>query len=129
MRCFKKEFSSREDFKKNIRGIRHFLYECCCPREGIVFVAINEAVNNALFHGNKGDASQKVFFSMMCDEKKLVITVKDQGGRLGRKVFMRHLDTIDPMESHGRGLMIIDRCCQRLLFPEPGMLQMNIDLD
>ena len=42
-------------------------------------LAVNEAVTNAIDHGNKNDPSKKVYISATLDGKQLIISVRDEG--------------------------------------------------
>ncbi len=72
-----------------------------------MLIAITEAVNNAIVHGNKCDKNKQVFFSIKSTPKKVVVIVKDEG-----KGF--DIDSIpDPREGEnllkesGRGIFLI----------------------
>lgn len=46
---------------------------------GNILVCITEAVNNAILHGNKADASKQVVVSIQRDHNKLTCLVTDEG--------------------------------------------------
>ena len=46
---------------------------------GNIMIAVTEAVNNAIKHGNKADSSKNVFLSLTLDENLLKFVVKDEG--------------------------------------------------
>jgi serine/threonine-protein kinase RsbW len=47
---------------------------------GNIMVAVTEAVNNAIKHGNSNDSHKNVDLSLNLNEKLLMFTIKDEGG-------------------------------------------------
>jgi len=71
-----------------------------------VFMAINEGVNNALFHGNKEDGSKKVYLTMEELPHEIRIVIRDEGqGFINREI----PETISWFQEHGRGFQLIQR--------------------
>ena len=130
MECLEKSFHSRKEFELHVRMIRHFLTTHGCRGGDLLFVGINEAVNNALFHGNRRDPSKKVFLRISQKEKELRISIQDQGHQLDRDMFLQHRSGEDanPLSERGRGFMIMEGCCDELSFPEPGTICMIVKL-
>jgi len=75
MKSLEKVFRTRKEFEMHIRVIRHFLAAHVSRRGDLLFVAINEAVNNALFHGNRNDPSKKVLLHLSQKGEELQISV------------------------------------------------------
>ena len=46
---------------------------------GNIMIAVTEAVNNAIKHGNSNDKSKNVFLSLSLDESMLRFIIKDEG--------------------------------------------------
>jgi serine/threonine-protein kinase RsbW len=46
---------------------------------GNIMIAVTEAVNNAIKHGNKSDSSKNVFLSLSLNENLLRFIIKDEG--------------------------------------------------
>jgi serine/threonine-protein kinase RsbW len=46
---------------------------------GNIMIAVTEAVNNAIKHGNVGDSSKNVFLSLSLHENLLKFIIKDEG--------------------------------------------------
>jgi serine/threonine-protein kinase RsbW len=46
---------------------------------GNIMIAVTEAVNNAIKHGNASNSSKNVYLSLMLNENLLKFTVKDEG--------------------------------------------------
>ncbi len=130
MECLEKSFRSRKEFEMHVRVIRHFLTARGCRGSDLLFVGINEAVNNALFHGNRKDPSKNVLLRISQKGEELQISVQDEGYRLDREIFFRHRsrEDADPLSEHGRGFMIIEGCCDEVTFPEPGTICMIVKL-
>jgi serine/threonine-protein kinase RsbW len=53
---------------------------------GNILVAVTEAVNNAIYHGNKSDPGKKIHIAFRSDPSKITFTVRDEG----RGVFLMH---------------------------------------
>jgi len=72
-----------------------------------VFIALNEGVNNAIFHGNKEDSSKKVYLTMeqLPNEIRIVIRDEGQGFIKGEK---SDLEVTPWFEEHGRGFQLIE---------------------
>ncbi len=72
-----------------------------------VLIAITEAINNAIIHGNKLDKSKTVTFSYCYNDSELIFTIEDEGGGFDP------LNIPDPrkeenlLRTHGRGVFII----------------------
>lgn len=70
-----------------------------------LFIAINEGVNNAIFHGNKEDSSKKVYLTMEALSDEFKIVIRDEGeGYINQEI----PDTIPWCEERGRGLQLIE---------------------
>ncbi|WKZ59555.1 MAG: ATP-binding protein [Cyclobacteriaceae bacterium] len=46
---------------------------------GNIMIAVTEAVNNAIKHGNAGNSSKNVYLSLFLNENLLKFTIKDEG--------------------------------------------------
>ena len=69
-----------------------------------IFVAINEGVNNAIFHGNKEDSNKKVYLTIEKCSNQIKIIIRDEGnGFLSQET----PSVIPWFEEHGRGLGLI----------------------
>jgi serine/threonine-protein kinase RsbW len=93
-----------------------------------VSVAIRECVINAIKHGNKNDATKRVFVdfeqTLGPDVPELAITVRDQGEGFDPEVVANPLAPENLLKSSGRGIFLIrnfmdDMQLQRA--PEGGM--------
>lgn len=46
---------------------------------GNIMIAVTEAVNNAIKHGNAGNSSKNVYLSLFLNENLLKFTIRDEG--------------------------------------------------
>jgi len=87
---------------------------------GNVIIAITEAVNNAVNHGNKEDSNKKVTISCKKTDKKMYFTVEDEGDGFD---YENVPDPTDPENLHklnGRGLFLMKNLVDEIYFHEEG---------
>ena len=71
---------------ENIRMIESFIdnakerFDLDDDIYGNIMIAVTEAVNNAIKHGNSGDKKKNVYLSLSLDESLIKFVVKDEGG-------------------------------------------------
>ncbi|WP_298405216.1 ATP-binding protein [uncultured Chloroflexus sp.] len=73
-------------------------------------LAVSEAVNNAIDHGNRGDTAKLVGVIFDIDGDKLEIRISDQGGGVERLDFSRHVIDDERLEAgylRGFGMYLI----------------------
>jgi serine/threonine-protein kinase RsbW len=112
----------------NVALIENFIDSLCVDIDiseddyGNIFVAIIEAVTNAIKHGNKNDATKYVFVDAVYDNGVLEIDIKDEG--LG----FDYNNLPDPtlpdniLKFSGRGIYLIRSLSDKLEFYEGGTL-------
>jgi|DewCreStandDraft_4_1066084.scaffolds.fasta_scaffold00378_11 serine/threonine-protein kinase RsbW len=76
-----------------------------------MLIAITEAVNNAIVHGNKCDKKKKVYFSVSATPKKVKVTVKDQGHGFNIDDVPDPLQEENILKESGRGIFLIKELC------------------
>ena len=81
----------------------------CVPGEEFgVELAVREALENAVVHGNQEDPETKVHIRCRCQPgKEISIVVTDQGKGFDFQTIVRNGITSDPDSEHGRGLQLI----------------------
>ena len=87
---------------------------------GNILIALTEAVNNAINHGNKFDPSKKVNLNMETTSNNVVFTVKDEGAGFD---FNNVPDPTLPEnleKLNGRGVFLIKNLADRVVFEENG---------
>ena len=97
-------FSSLAEFATLREGIKADLIEIFQDNAHRIFVAINEGVNNAIFHGNKEDSSKKVFLTINATPNEFRVVIRDEGQGFANQ----ETTEIAPcFAEHGRGLLLI----------------------
>lgn len=87
---------------------------------GNMLVALTEAVNNAMQHGNKSDPSKKVTLGFEVMEDYIKFRVKDEGQGFD---FTQTPDPTDPMnieKPNGRGVFLMKRLSDFAEFKDNG---------
>lgn len=89
--------------------IREIIKDLDLPDEKInsILIAVSEAVNNAIIHGNKRDVNKVVMMSTNITEKSVEVKVKDQGEGFVLDQVPNPLLPENLTKDSGRGLLII----------------------
>jgi serine/threonine-protein kinase RsbW len=94
---------------------------CAEGSEPAVELALREALNNAVVHGNEMDAHKLVDVRCICEWGKGVsLTIKDQGKGFDPKLVP---DAIVPnrlLAEHGRGIFLMKSCMDQVSFHRGG---------
>ena len=93
---------------------------------GNVLIAVLEAANNAVLHGNKLDESKMVTFFIKMENRILYIRVEDEGGGFD---YMNVPDPTAPenIENvNGRGIFLMEKLSDRIEFSRNGA---TVDLE
>jgi serine/threonine-protein kinase RsbW len=97
---------------------------------GNILVAVTEAVNNAIQHGNQQDATKKVRIkSRLVNDFLLAITVEDEGPGFDYENLKDPTDPEHLMEESGRGIFVMNHLADKIIFHDPGNtveMQFNI---
>jgi serine/threonine-protein kinase RsbW len=97
-------FSSFAEFATLRDSIKRELAQSCEEDALRLFIAINEGVNNAIFHGNKEDITKKVYLTIAKLPDEMQITIRDEGEGF---LHSRISDTAELWKEDGRGLELI----------------------
>ena len=97
---------------------------------GNIMVAITEAVNNAIIHGNNSDRRKLVDLSLVLEEKEVSFTIEDQGEGFD---FDNLPDPTAPEnieKEGGRGIFLIKNLANRYEYTQNGrIVEISFDLD
>jgi len=82
--------------------------DCVSGKEDLVELALREALNNAILHGNRLDARKLVHVRCRCEPNKGVcIVVRDRGGGFDPNKVPDPLAFRDLSAEHGRGIHLM----------------------
>ena len=98
-------FSSLPEFATLREAIKQELVEVVPKDAQRVFIAINEGINNAIFHGNQEDSTKTVRLTIERLPNELKIIIRDEG-----EGFLQLEQPENGLEDHGRGFAIIEHC-------------------
>jgi serine/threonine-protein kinase RsbW len=87
---------------------------------GNVLVAITEATNNAIQHGNKLDPKKKVHISYSVDADMIRFTIQDEGQGFNPDILPDPTDPENIEKPHGRGVFLMKRLADTVSFEENG---------
>ncbi len=95
-----------------------------------MWVVLNEAVTNAIRHGNQFDRNKKVCLNVeFREDRYLCFIVKDEGKGFNHRLIPDPTSPERIAEPNGRGVFLIKKLCDRVNFPENGtMVEMWFDL-
>lgn len=81
----------------------------CVPRDGFdVELALREALENAVLHGNQENPGKKVHIRCRCAPgNEITIVVTDQGSGFDFGKIVGNAFTSDPAADHGRGIQLM----------------------
>ena len=87
---------------------------------GNILIALTEAVNNAIHHGNKSNPNKEVHIIFNADGSVLKFTIKDDGPGFD---FENLPDPTDPQnieKPHGRGVFLMRNLADEIEFNDEG---------
>lgn len=123
------EFTQRIAFPskaENIALAEKLIDEACSKHDvheslyGNVLIALTEAVNNAIHHGNRADPSKTVTFGYQAMEDKIVFMVQDQGPGFDHENLPDPTDPQNLEKPHGRGVFLMRALADALEFADNG---------
>jgi serine/threonine-protein kinase RsbW len=95
-------------------------HNVCDDSYGNMLVAITEAVNNAIYHGNKGNPDKQVKISYLLDNDKIAFYIADEGSGFD------YFNIPDPTapenidKPNGRGIFLMKQLADQLIFSDNG---------
>jgi len=87
---------------------------------GNILVAVTEAVNNAIYHGNKADPAKKVHVGFKTSQNTISFSVRDEGTGFD---FSNLPDPTDPAnieKPSGRGIFLMKHLADTVEFSDDG---------
>src|ERR1700757_2148603 len=87
---------------------------------GNILVAVTEAVNNAIYHGNKAQTDKKIYVTFSSNNKAISFTVRDEGEGFDFKHLPDPTDPKNIEKPTGRGVFLMHRLADDVKFSEKG---------
>lgn len=113
--------------RKSISSVEPFLMslqECQSLEETRWFnilIAVTEAVNNAIIHGNKSNPAKQVTLTVARDGNDIVITVLDEGVGFNPAAVRDPREPENLLREGGRGVFLIQALAKSVEYPKtPG---------
>ena len=87
---------------------------------GNILVAITEAVNNAIYHGNKADPTKNIDISFKSTKGQVSFTVKDEGKGFGYDALPDPTNPENLEKENGRGVFLMRNLADKVSFEDNG---------
>jgi len=113
---------------ENIRIVESFIdnvkekYSISDNMYGNIMVAVTEAVNNAIIHGNNSNRQKNVELSLLLEESKVLFSIKDQGSGFDYTSIPDPTLPENIEKEGGRGIFLIKNLCDDFYFLEDGKI-------
>jgi serine/threonine-protein kinase RsbW len=127
------DFSSKSE---NISLVEKMIDNVCDENNvhedyyGNILIALTEAVNNAIQHGNKQDPSKSITVSFGTKKDLLMFTVKDEGEGFDFENLPDPTDPENLEKPHGRGVFLMRNLADEVNFHDNGrVVELNFNLN
>ncbi|MFN7013700.1 MAG: ATP-binding protein [Bacteroidia bacterium] len=87
---------------------------------GNILIAVTEAVNNAIIHGNKQNPQKKYYVTFMPKEDQIIFTIADQGEGFDYNNLPDPTDPQNIEKPNGRGVFLMKNLADKIEFEENG---------
>src|SRR6476661_8366929 len=87
---------------------------------GNMLIAVTEAVNNAILHGNKNDPDKFVKIGFESDDQKLVFSISDEGEGFDHTTLPDPTDPVNIDKISGRGVFLMQSLADSIEFEQNG---------
>ena len=111
---------------KNVAHVERLVLEAvsggsiCEENFGKILIALTEAVNNAILHGNGQDPSKDVHITYETEERMVFFNVKDQGTGFNPADIPDPTDPDNLEKPNGRGVFLMQRLADSCEFLNSG---------
>ena len=112
--------------KENIRMIESFIdnakerFSLDDDIYGNIMIAVTEAVNNAISHGNANDRSKNVFLSLFLDSSMIRFVIKDEGSGFNYENLPDPTAPENIEKLGGRGIFLMKHLSDEVDFKDNG---------
>jgi serine/threonine-protein kinase RsbW len=87
---------------------------------GNIMIAVTEAVNNAIKHGNANNSRKNVYLSLILNDNLLKFTIKDEGAGFNYKNLPDPTSPENLEKPGGRGIFLMKHLSDEVEFREGG---------
>ena len=87
---------------------------------GNILVALTEAVNNAIHHGNKADPEKQIEICFKTQKNEISFVIKDQGKGFDFSSLPDPTNPENIEKPHGRGVFLMRNLADKVEFEESG---------
>jgi serine/threonine-protein kinase RsbW len=97
---------------------------------GNILIAVTEAVNNAIYHGNKGNPHKHIKIGFESGDKNICFSVADEGNGFDYDSLPDPTDPMNIDKPHGRGVFLMKNLADKVEFNNNGqevMLTFNLN--
>ena len=89
---------------------------------GNIMIAVTEAVNNAIKHGNKGDSSKNVLLTLALNDKLIKFKIEDEGNGFDYDNLPDPTAPENIEKPGGRGIFLMKHLSDEVDFKEGGRI-------
>jgi serine/threonine-protein kinase RsbW len=117
-----------ESKSENLQLVEKHIDEICKENSvnedyyGNILIAVTEAVNNAIHHGNKSNPSKMVFLETSTEEGKLFFMITDEGEGFDYDNLPDPTDPANIEKPHGRGVFLMKNLADEVDFEDKGKI-------
>lgn len=87
---------------------------------GNILIAVTEAVNNAIYHGNKGNPDKKIHIAFESGDNNIKFLVEDEGNGFDYKNLPDPTDPTNIDKPNGRGVFLMKNLADKVEFNNNG---------
>ncbi len=87
---------------------------------GNILVAVTEAVNNAIYHGNKANPTKKIDIQFKTKKDSISFVISDQGEGFDYSTLPDPTDPENLEKPNGRGVFLMKKLAEKVEFDEKG---------
>lgn len=115
-----------ESSSENLRLVERLIEDVCDiynvteDNFGNILIAVTEAVNNAIYHGNKGNPSKSVQIGFENEDKKITFSVSDEGQGFDYDSLPDPTDPNNIDKINGRGVFLMKHLADKVEFNHNG---------
>lgn len=115
-----------ESSSDNLRLVERLIEDVCDVYNvtednfGNILIAVTEAVNNAIYHGNKGNPSKSVQIGFENEDKKITFSVSDEGQGFDYNSLPDPTDPGNIDKINGRGVFLMKHLADKVEFNHNG---------